>query len=398
MMFTRVVGDRLTPATGLALSAGLRSGLLVLGLAALLAPLLSGCAADKPPPTPLDVVAPRIAGKQVWTASVGVPLQAGTVALVRQALGDRFVVASQGGVISVLDVATGAVRERIDVGAALSAGVGSDGRFHAVVTQDNELLVIDAGKVRWRARIGSRVVSAPLVAGERVFLQGVDRVVEAYDALDGRKLWSLARPGESLALAQRGVMLAYKDTLLVGIGPRLLGVDPLLGTVRSETIVAAPRGTNEVERLADLVGPAARVNDAVCTRAFQATVACVNAERNTLVWQRNFGGYEGVAADADYVFAADSSDRIGAWKRASGDPLWTSEKLRFRSLSAPVLAGTTVVFGDAEGFLHFLSRDKGEQLLRLPTDGSAIAVPLVRSGQTLLALTRKGTAHAFRPE
>ena len=214
---------------------------------------------------------------------MGTPLPAGTLALVRQGAADRVVVATQNGIISILDVATGTQRERVDVGASLSAGVGSDGRFHAVVTQDNELLVVEAGKVRWRTRVGSRVVSAPLVAGERVFLQGVDRVVEAYDALDGRKLWSLTRPGEPLALAQRGVMLAYKDTLLVGIGPRLLGVDPLLGTVRSETVIAAPRGTNEVERLADLVGPAGRVGDGVCARAFQSTVACVNAERNTLV-------------------------------------------------------------------------------------------------------------------
>jgi outer membrane protein assembly factor BamB len=74
------------------------------------------------------------------------------------------------------------------------------------------------------------------------------------------------------------------------------------------------------------------------------------------------------------------------------------EKLRYRGLSSPVVAGTTVVFGDVEGYLHFLSRDKGEPMLRLPTDGSAIAAPLVRSGQTLLAITAKGNAYAFRPE
>jgi outer membrane assembly lipoprotein YfgL len=367
-------------------------------LAALCLLGLTACSGDKPPPTPLETVTPRIAGKEVWSTSVGTPVTSGTVAVVRTAQGERFVVAAQSGTISVVDPASGAVRERVEVAAKLSAGVGSDGRFHAVVTQDNELVTVEAGKVLWRVRVGSRVVSAPLVAGERVFVQGVDRVVEAYDVLDGRKLWSLARPGEPLALAQRGVMQVYKDTLLVGIGPRLLGVDPLLGTVRSETVMAAPRGTNEVERLADLVGPAARVGDAVCAHAFQATVACVNAERNSLLWQRNFGGYEGVAADADYLFAADASDRVSAWKRASGDPVWTMEKLRYRGLSAPIVAGTTVVFGDAAGYLHFLSRDKGETMLRLSTDGSAIAQPLVRSGATLLAVTAKGTAYAFRPD
>jgi hypothetical protein len=57
-----------------------------------------------------------------------------------------------------------------------------------------------------------------------------------------------------------------------------------------------------------------------------------------------------------------------------------------------------VIFGDVEGWLHFLSHDKGETLLRLRTDGSPIVAPLVRSQITVLAVTRKGGVFAFRPE
>jgi outer membrane assembly lipoprotein YfgL len=390
-------GNRVASGPHRAVAATLTAALLALGLGA----GLMGCAGDKPKPTPLEELTPRIAGKQVWSASVGVPVAGGALAVVHQADQERVIVAARDGGLSLIDATSGQVKERWDAGARLSAGVGSDGRFAAVVSEDNELIVMDlqdGGKPRWRSRLGSRVVTPPLVAGERVFVQGVDRGVAAFDALDGRKLWSLTRPGEPLALAQRGVLQAHRDTLLVGLGPRLMGVDPLLGNIRTETVIASPRGTNEVERLADLVGPPARQGDSLCLRAFQATVACVNADRNSLLWQRNYPGSEGVAADADQLYAADSSDRVSAWKRASGDPLWTTEKLRFRALSAPVVAGSTVVFGDFEGWLHFLSRDKGETLLRLPTDGSPIAQPLTRVGATLLAVTSKGTLYAFRPE
>ena len=61
------------------------------------------------------------------------------------------------------------------------------------------------------------------------------------------------RPGDPLTLAQGGVIAAFKDTLLVGQGPRLAGLDPNDGDVRWEVAVGTPRGTNEVERLADLV-------------------------------------------------------------------------------------------------------------------------------------------------
>ena len=71
------------------------------------------------------------------------------------------------------------------------------------------------------------------VAGERVFVMSVDRVVHAFDVLDGRRLWTLQRPGEALTLAQPGVLAAHKNTLVAGIGHWFLGsVDwALLGSL-----------------------------------------------------------------------------------------------------------------------------------------------------------------------
>ncbi len=355
---------------------------------------LAACSSlDQPKPAPLEAVTPRLALKQAWSAKLGTPLAGLSVAV----LPDRFVLANRDGQVVTLDADSGAERSRVAVGSKLSAGVGSDGRFSAVVTEANELVVIDGTKERWRARLPARVVTAPLVAGERVFIQAVDRTVQAYDALDGRKLWSLSRSGEALALAQPGVLLAVKDMLVVGLGSRLVAIDPLLGNVRNEMALANPRGTNEVERLADLVGPAARLGDSVCARAFQAAVTCADVERNRTAWSRNLGGYQGVAGDADQVYAADASDRITAWRRNSGDVAWTSERLRNRTLSTPVALPAAVVFGDFEGWLHFLSRERGDTLLRLPTDGSAVAA-LVRSGTTLLAVSRNGGVYAYRPQ
>jgi outer membrane protein assembly factor BamB len=357
--------------------------------------LVAACSSvERPKPTPLEPLTPRIAGKQVWRQSLGKPLVGQTVAV----LGDRFMLAGDDGKIVSLDIGTGAVRGQVTVGAPLSAGVGSDGRHAAVVTRNNELVVLDGDREIWRTRLNSRVVTAPLVAGERVFIQAVDRSVQAFDVFDGRRLWSVGRSGEALALAQPGVLLAYRNTLLVGMGARLLALDPLTGAVRADSTLASPRGTNEVERLADLVGPAARSGDVVCARAFQVAVTCLNVERPSVLWSRPQGGFEGLAIDAEFVSGADATDRISAWRRASGDVAWTSDKLRYRGLTAPLSVGSTLVFGDSEGWLHVLSQDRGEPLLRLSTDGSAIIAPLVRSGLTMLAVTRSGNVFAFRPE
>lgn len=355
---------------------------------------LAGCSADKPKPAALQPIESPIAGRQVWSTRVGgvtFPLSV----VVRNG---RFHLASDDGVVLALDAATGQEVWRGDVGGRISAGVGTDGRYAAVVTRDNELVVLDAGAVTWRVKLESPVVTAPLVAGDRVFVVGVDRIVHAFDVLDARRLWTLKRPGDALTLSQAGVLAAYKDTLLVGQGSRLLGVDPLKGTVRWDTALTTPRGTNEVERLADLVGPPSRTGSVFCMRAFQNAVGCIDAERGTLKWVQNGGGIEAVGGNDEYVVSADGSDRISARKRASGELAWTSELLLNRALSAPVALGSTVVFGDLEGQLHFLSQDSGKALLRLPTDGSRVAAPPVLSDNTLLAVTRGGGVFAFKPE
>ena len=355
--------------------------------------LLAACAADKPKPTALESYAPKIAGRMVWQSQIG---KVG-FALVPAVKDGVFYLASGDGDVTALQADTGAVLWRASAGAAVSAGVGSDGRYTSIVTRDNEVVTFDSGREAWRKRVPSSVVTPPLVAGERVFVMGVDRAVHAFDAIDGRRLWTLQRPGDALTLAQASVLTAFRNTLLVGQGPKLAGVDPLKGTVQWEVPMASPRGSNEVDRLADLVGPAVRTGERFCVRAFQSAVGCADATRGAVLWSRSVGGTNAVAGDNERIFGADASDRISAWRAATGDVVWQSEKLLYRGLSGGVAVGPVVVFGDSEGFVHFLDAATGEQQLRLPTDGKAVVGTPVLSGGTLLVTTQAGGLFAFRP-
>jgi outer membrane assembly lipoprotein YfgL len=356
--------------------------------------VLAGCAADKPKPKALEAVTPKIAGRQVWAAKIdGVRFPLSVVSR-----DGNFVVASSGGTLLGLEAETGRQLWTADAGSTLSAGVGSDGRFHAVVTADNKLVTFEGSKELWREQLKSRVSTAPLVAGERVFVMGVDRAVHAYDARDGKRLWTLQRPGEALTLLHIGVLTAVQDTLIAGQGPRLAGIDPARGTLRWEVPVGSPRGTNEVERLSDLIGPPVRLGAQICARSFQAAVGCVDTATGRLLWARNTGGVNAIGGDEELIFGADATDRIVAWKTASGETAWSSERMLFRGLSAPASVGPTVAFGDFEGYVHFLDRKDGQPLLRLSTDGSPVVGKPVLSGTTLLVVTRNGGLFAFRPQ
>ena len=369
--------------------------LRALGAPAVLALVLAlaGCAADKPKPTPLETVVPKIAARQVWTTGIG-RIDFPLVPAVRDGV---FHVAAGNGDVLALQADGGEVLWRASAGAAISAGVGSDGRYTSVVTRGNDVVTFDSGRELWRKRVPSAVVTPPLVAGERVFVMGVDRAVHAFDAIDGRRLWVYAKPGEPLTLAQASVVLPYRNSLLVAQAQRLTALDPLRGTVQWDVPLASPRGSNEVERLADLIGPATRVGDRICARAFQSAVGCADASRGALLWSRNAGGAQAVASSADFVFGGDASDRITAWRATTGDVVWQSERLLYRGLSGAMAVGPSVVFGDTEGYLHFLEAATGEPQLRLATDGKPVIGAPALSGTTLLVTTQAGGLFAFRP-
>ena len=199
-------------------------------------------------------------------------------------------------------------------------------------------------------------------------------------------------------LLQAGVLLAVGDTLVVGFSGRLVGFNPDNGSVRWEAPVGTSRGTNDVERLVELVGRTSRVGDSVCARAFQAAVGCVNTSRGAVAWTQAASGAEGVHGDGEAIFGSESNGTVTAWRRNDGSRLWSTDRLKYRKLTAPLLLGRSVVVGDDTGLVHLLSRSDGAPLNRMSTDGSGIAAAPVVAADTLVVVTRSGGVYGFRPD
>lgn len=359
------------------------------------AALLAGCGSSgKPKPAELGPNPGLLGVRQAWTAKlgeIGYPLDV-------QVTGQQLALASSDGTVLALDARTGRELWRASARAKLSAGVGSDGQRTAVATQGNEIVVFEQGRELWRQKLPAQISTAPFVAGGRVFVLSADRSVTALDGASGRRLWTQQRPGDPLVLRQSGVILAVGDTLLVGLSGRLVGLNPMNGQVRWDAAVATARGTNDVERLVDLVGRVSRVGDSVCVRAFQTAVGCVDAARGGLAWTKPSQGYAGVHGDDRMVYGPESDGKVVAWRRSDGERAWVSERLRYRQLTAPLALGRSVIVGDETGLVHFLSREDGSPLTRVSTDGSAIVAAPVVAGDTLVVVTRNGGVFGYTPE
>jgi outer membrane protein assembly factor BamB len=305
-------------------------------------------------------------------------------------------VASSDGRLALLDPGKGTVRWAVNVARSIAAGVGARGALGVVATADGDLAAFDdLGKQLWKVALGAEAVTVPAVTGRGIYVRCSDRRTLAFERSTGRRLWSFPRTAPNLVLRQTSMIGSADGRLFVGFpGGRLAALDELTGSQVWETAVAVPRGSNEIERIADVVGVPSVASRDVCAVAFQGRIACFDNASGRMIWNRELSSAGGLAGTASVIAVSDEQGNVHAFSR-TGSSLWRQTALAGRSPSTPAFAGSRLILSDLEGFVYALSLDDGAIEARSPTDGNPVAgAPLV-AGDLALVQTTGGALHAF---
>ncbi len=378
----------------LKISCGLK-GLACVAVGSLLI-VLGGCSStpDKPKPTALADFKTQLNITKTWSVQLSPvypPLAANLAS-------NRLAVVTANGLISVMDASSGTEVWRAALNTPVGAGIGGDGDRYAVISQANELISLSEGKVMWRVKLPALSFTAPLVAGGRVFVLSADRTVMAFDGASGQKLWSQQRTGDPLVLKQAGILTSFQDNLLVGLSGRLVAMNPANGIAKWEVTIGSSRGTNEVERLVDLVAGVSRLNNMICARAFQTSVTCVDALRGANLWTRAAQGHTGLGGSESMLVGSESDGKLMSWNRTNGQVAWQSEALRFRGPTSAIVSEAQLVVGDDLGWVHWLDQKNGQTLARVQADASGIAMAPLPIGKSWVIVTKNGLVQAYRAE
>lgn len=345
-------------------------------------------------PTELLKFRPTVGLKTAWTAKIG---KSDGMQFVPAVTDTVLFAASAGGSITSIDLQNGSVKWRIDAGLPLTAGVGTDGDTVAVGASDGVLLAFDKnGKMKWKAQTSSEILSTPAVGQGVVVVRSIDNQITAFDASSGARRWTVQRSAPALILrAAPGIVVADRTAFVALPGGRLSALSLDNGGPRWEIAVGDPRGTTELERIADVSGYPVITGDDICAVAFQGRIGCFDAATGTPRWVKIFSSDAGLGADQESVVSVSESGHVVAFHKSGGNDKWRNDKLAGRNLSPPGLFDTYVAVGDYQGYVHLLSRGDGEFVARMPTDGSRISVKPVVADSKLIVQTQSGSIVAF---
>ena len=362
----------------------------------LVAALAAGCSSD-PGPKPADP--PRIDNAKrvrvLWSANVG----SGEHFTFAPALAGGWIyAAARDGTVTSLSEKTGEQRWRSSVELRLSGAVGADDATVAVASEEGEVVALEAatGKVRWRARASTEVLAPPAVAAGLVLVRTIDNRVFAFGADDGKRRWVYQRAPSSLVVRAPAGITVAGDFAFAGFpGGKLAALALASGALRWEATVAQPKGSTELERVADVIGDPAAHGREVCAAAYRSRIACYDAASGRQIWARELASLSGVGLDARYAYVADERGALHAFDRSNGQSVWKQDKLAHRQLSTPLAAGDAVVVGDFQGYIHFVARESGEFIARGDTSGAVRTAPRPLGGTGVLVPTVNGGLFAL---
>ena len=359
--------------------------------------LLAACGSTPNPPAELTPVKASLGIRQAWSVDVG---KAGDANL-QPVLVGAAVFAAGSGTVYRLDAESGKRVWAADVGKTLSAGVGADAQVVAVATRQGEVIALDSqtGKQLWRAQTSSEIVQSPAVAQGLVVVRSQDNRINAYEAMTGKRRWSYQKQIPSLTLRTASGILVTESAVFAGLpGGRLVALTLNNGSPRWEVAVAFPKGTTELERVADVVGFPVLQGRSICAVAYQGRLSCFDSNTGQQDWTRDISSATGLSVDPRYVFVSDEKSVVHAFARAGGSSLWRNDKLLNRNLSAPLSLGRAIVVGDSEGYVHWLGREDGAFLARLRADSSRISAQPIPTELGVIVQTRSGTLVSYNFE
>ena len=261
------------------------------------------------------------------------------------------------------------------------------------------MVALDAatGGLRWKTRINSEILSAPVIGGGVVLVRAVDGRLVALSASNGRQIWAAEQNVPRLSLRGSGTPVIAGELAVCGFdNGRLMAIGLRDGQTAWDVALAPPSGRSELERLIDVDSGISAVEEDLYAVSFQGKVARIAKDTGQLWWSRDLSSYRGLATDEDGVYVSTADGQLVKIGRRTGVELWRTDRLKNRRLSAPAVINGQVAVADLAGYVHFFDANTGAPTAHVKSGGARVTTPPVVAGGFVLFMNEKGHVTAYR--
>lgn len=337
--------------------------------------------------------------KTLWSRSIGSGLGEKYNKLTVGVAGDRLFATDAEGKVSAIDRNNGDLLWTTDLETAILGGVGVGFAQVAVSTEAGEIIMLSAkdGQELWRQQLSSETLSPVEMNNDLAVAQLQNGKLVGMDIRTGERRWTYDSQVPRLTLRGTSAPIVAANLTIAGFANgKLVAVRNDTGAELWERRVVVPTGQSELERIVDIDAKPLYNNGVIYVVSYQGRLVAVNAQDSRIVWAQDVSSYQSLGAGFGNVYVSESNSFIQAFDQRSSASVWRQTALENRSTTAPAVIGNTVVVGDYEGYLHFMSQIDGHFVARYQVDSSGIRGDMRSVDNTLYVLTNGGRLAALQ--
>lgn len=366
--------------------------------AGLLTALISGCGifgdnGEEVKPSPLISFEAEKQVDVVWSVAVGSGLGNKYHQITPAIDGDKIFAVDKDGTVFAFARDTGAKLWQAEMDVPVVGGVGAGHGKVAIASEEGVVYVLSSedGSELWRSNVSSEVTSAAQFNRDLAVFQLINGKVVAFDAATGDHRWTFDSLVPRLTLRGTSTPVVTADVTFAGFASgKLVAIDNAKGSAIWENRVALPEGRSELERMVDIDGRPKLVDGMLYVTSYQGRLVAINPYRAQVVWAQDVSSYRSLAEGFGNVYVSEANDAVQAFDRSTSASVWRQTDLENRSITSPVTLSSTVVVGDHEGYVHFMSQTDGHFVARHKVDSSGLNGDMIVQDDVLYVLGNGG--------
>jgi outer membrane protein assembly factor BamB len=301
--------------------------------------------------------------KRNWSVSLGSKISEGDAIISPALLGESVYAASTNGKITKIEAGTGKRQwQTVLKKEKITAGVSVGGGLVLVATDQGVVYALNQsdGVIAWQSKLSSEILASPVIGGDIVVARTGDGKVYGLSSFNGEIQWTISRQLPKLTLRGDSKPLIFQNVVFAGFSDgTLAALEAKNGRALWDFPISFPRGSNEIDRLADVDTDPLLVGDYIYVSSYQEITHALNIAEQRIEWSVDVSSFHSLAYDAAFLYISDKQGVVHQVERSNGNKSWSQEGLRVFNISAPISVGPYVVVADGKGLVYVMNKTDG---------------------------------------
>ena len=339
----------------------------------------------KEPPTPLYNLKSTINLEVIWQENIGKHNGANLDIF---HIDEFLYAATSDGAIKKIDSKSGNKFWEKKLNATVTSGIAGDDENLFFSTVDGFLWCMNHdGELIWKTLLGGAINSLPIIYNSKVVVKLNNYKIVQLNSKDGSVVWKYQAAIPPLTFKSEGKLAQSNNVVYLGLpGGKLIAIDSPTGGLVWESNISRAKGVTDIERANDITSHPVIDDSFIYAITTNGDISALDRRSGKSIWTEPISSFYGMAFNGMSLFVTHDTGSIYSVDKTDGEIEWRQSGLKHRRIRLGTMIKDYIVFGDYDGYVHFLSIDDGSIVGRIKLEDSQILNNIIKIDESVMVV------------